>query len=419
MRPDGLTGAMAGLIIGGMNGPSNPNFRKILWLVLDSVGAGEMPDAARYGDTGANTLGNTARAVGGLRMPHLGRMGLGNLTDIAGVPPVAEPDAHFGRMAEASPGKDTTTGHWEMAGVILEHAFATYTDTGFPADLMDAFARESGFAWMGNHAASGTEIIERLGPRHQRTGALIVYTSADSVFQIAAHEETVPLDRLYEACRVARRLLDPLHVARVIARPFVGPSGAYLRTYNRKDFSMTPPRPTVLDHLSDAGVPVIGVGKIHDIFAGRGVTTDIHTEGNTDGLRRTEQALRDLDRGLVFTNLVDFDMVYGHRRNPEGYARALEEVDAFLPRLLDAAGPEALTLICADHGCDPTATWSTDHTREYVPLMVYPAGIVPGTGRDLGIRKTFADLGATVAANFGVGPVDGEALDVGHPAAAG
>ena len=409
---------MAGLIIGGMNGPSNPHFRKVLWLVLDSVGAGEMPDAARYGDTGANTLGNTARAAGGLRMPNLGRMGLGNLTDIAGVPPVAAPDAHFGRMAEASPGKDTTTGHWEMAGVILEHAFATYTETGFPDDLMNAFARESGFAWMGNHAASGTEIIERLGPEHQATGALIVYTSADSVFQIAAHEETVPLERLYEACRVARRLLDPMRVARVIARPFVGVPGAYRRTYNRRDFSMTPPRPTVLDRLTDAGVPVIGVGKIHDIFAGRGVATEVHTEGNTDGLHRTEQALRDLDRGLVFTNLVDFDMLYGHRRDPEGYARALEEVDAFLPRLLDAAGPDALTLICADHGCDPTATWSTDHTREYVPLIVHPAGIVAGTGRDLGVRGTFADLGATVAANFGVKPVDGEALDVGRPASA-
>lgn len=410
MRTHGLTGAGAGPIIGGMSGPSNPHFRKVFWLVLDSVGAGAMPDADRYGDAGANTLGNTARAVGGLRMPNLGRMGLGNLTDIAGVPPVAAPDAHFGRMAEASPGKDTTTGHWEMAGVILEHAFATYTDTGFPPGLMDAFARESGFAWMGNHAASGTEIIERLGPEHQRTGALIVYTSADSVFQIAAHEDTVPLERLYHACRVARRLLDPLHVARVIARPFVGAPGAYRRTYNRRDFSMLPPRATVLDHLAVAGVPVVGVGKIHDIFAGRGVTVEVHTEGNTDGLHRTEQALRDLDRGLVYTNLVDFDMTYGHRRDPQGYARALEEVDAFLPRLLEAAGPDALTLICADHGCDPTAAWSTDHTREYVPLILAHAGIGPGGGRDLGVRATFADLGATVAANFGVGPVDGRPI---------
>ncbi|MBM4396342.1 MAG: phosphopentomutase [Deltaproteobacteria bacterium] len=381
-------------------------FDKVLWLVLDSVGCGEMPDAAEYGDRGANTLGNTARAVGGLKLPNLGRLGLGNVTAVAGVPPRPAADAHFGRMSEASAGKDTTTGHWEMAGVPLDSAFAVFTDTGFPDEILDAFRRESGFDLIGNVAASGTEIIERLGPEHQRTGRLIVYTSADSVFQIAAHEETVPLPRLYEACRAARRVLDEHRVARVIARPFVGEPGAYKRTYNRADFSMVPPRDTVLDLLLRAGVPVVGVGKIHDIFAGRGVGEAIHTEGNADGMLRTGEALRRTERGLVFTNLVDFDMTYGHRRDAPGYARALEEVDAFLPRLLDAVGTRGLVLVTADHGCDPTAGWSTDHTREYVPLIAWHPGIAKGAGRDLGTRATFADVGRTVADVFGVGPLE-------------
>lgn len=379
-------------------------FRKVVWLVLDSVGVGEMPDARQYGDQGSNTLGNTARAVGGLRLPNLSAMGLGNLTDLNGVPPVAHPDAHFGRMAEASQGKDTTTGHWEMAGVVLDEAFTVFPD-GFPPAILDPFRRETGFGILGNEVASGTEIIERLGAEHQRTGKLIVYTSADSVFQVAAHEETVPPADLYRACETARRLLDPHRVGRVIARPFVGDPGGYKRTYNRRDFSMVPPQDTVLDLLHAGGVEVVGVGKIHDIFAGRGLTRDVHTEGNTDGLKRTEDALRGLESGLVFTNLVDFDMSYGHRRNPEGYARALEEVDAFLPRLLEAAGPDGLLLIMADHGCDPTADWSTDHTREYVPLIAWHPGIGPGGGRDLGTRSTFADAGQTIAANFGVGPL--------------
>jgi len=381
-------------------------FNKVLWLVLDSVGVGEMPDAAQYGDRGANTLAHTAEAVGGLRLPNMGRLGLGNVTEVRGVAKTASPDGHFGRMAEASAGKDTTTGHWEMAGVILDQPFAVFTDTGFPPELMEAFRRESGFDWIGNYAASGTEIIARLGPEHQRTGKLIVYTSADSVFQVAAHEETVPLERLYEACKVARRLGDQYRIARVIARPFVGTEGAYKRTYNRKDFSMEPPKATVLDLLTAASVPVVGVGKIHDIFAGRGLGESIHTEGNSDGLVKTEEALRRLGRGLVFTNLVDFDMVYGHRRDPRGYAQALEEVDAFLPRLIAALGPTGLLLITADHGCDPTATWSTDHTREYVPLLVWHQGIKPGSGQDLGTRKTFADLGQTVAQVFGVGGLE-------------
>jgi phosphopentomutase len=303
-------------------------FERVFWLVLDSVGIGALPDAGRYGDASADTLGNTARAAGGLRLPNLGRLGLGNLHQVAGVPPVDAPDGFFARMAEASPGKDTTTGHWEMAGVILEQAFATFTNTGFPADVMEAFRLESGFDWMGNVAASGTEIIQRWGQDHRRTGALIVYTSADSVFQVAAHEETVPLPRLYAACEVARRLLDPLQVARVIARPFIGSEGHFARTYNRRDFSMTPPRPTVLDQLNAAGLPVVGVGKISDIFAGCGISESIHTEGNADGLRRCQEVLRRGQPGLVFANLVDFDMVYGHRRDAAGYASALEEVDA-------------------------------------------------------------------------------------------
>ncbi|NOZ02290.1 MAG: phosphopentomutase [Deltaproteobacteria bacterium] len=395
-----------------MNAIEKGGFSKILWLVMDSVGAGEMPDADRYGDRGANTLGNTARAVSGLRMPNLGAMGLGNVTEIQGVPPVDHPNAHFGRMAEASPGKDTTTGHWEMAGVVLSDAFPVFHD-GFPKKIIDEFSRESGFGVLGNEVASGTEIIERLGQEHQRTGRLIVYTSADSVFQVAAHEETVPLDRLYEACLVARRILDEYKVGRVIARPFVGEPGAYRRTYNRRDFSMAPPRDTVLDLLTKAGVPVVGVGKIHDIFAGRGLTRSIHTEGNTDGLVQSEKAFLEMDRGLVFTNLVDFDMLYGHRRNPQGYARALEETDAFLPRLIDAAGADGLVIITADHGCDPTADWSTDHTREFVPLIIHHAGIGSGRARDLGTRTTFADAGQTVAANFGVGPLSfGKAIAI-------
>ncbi len=387
-------------------------FGKVLWLVLDSAGVGEMPDAEAWGDRGGNTFGNCARAVGGLKLPNLGRLGLGNLTDIAGVPRNPAPDGHYGRMAEASPGKDTTTGHWEMAGIVLDHPWGFFHQ-GFPPEIMDAFRRESGFDWLGNFAASGTEIIERLGPEHQRTGKLIVYTSADSVFQIAAHEETVPLERLYFACEAARRILDPYRVARVIARPFVGVPGAYHRTYNRRDFSMMPPSDTVLDLVAGAGLPVVGVGKIHDIFCGRGVTESLHTEGNTDGLHVTEAALRRTARGLVFTNLVDFDMLYGHRRDAPGYARALEEVDTYLPRLLDAVGPDGLVLITADHGCDPTAAWSTDHTREYVPLLAWHHGIAPGAGRDLGIRPTFADLGQTVARVFGVGPTShGTAIDL-------
>lgn len=374
------------------------NRRRLVILVADSAGCGALPDAAAYGDEGSDTLGNTSRAVGGLALPVLGRMGLGHVTAIQGVPPDPAPTAFHGRMAERSEGKDTTTGHWEMMGVVLREGLRTFP-RGFPPEILEAFVRETGAPGvLGNTVASGTVIIQELGEEHQRTGKPIVYTSADSVFQVAAHTDTVPLETLYAWCRTARRLLDPWRVARVIARPFVGTPGSYARTYDRKDFSMPPPTPTVLERLVEAGVPVVGVGKIPDIFDRRGITEEVHTAGNADGLARTAALLDRVDRGLVFVNLVDFDMLYGHRNDPAGYARALEELDRGLPAILDRLGPGELLALTADHGCDPT-TPSTDHSREYVPLLVHAPG---RGGGDLGTRATFADLGATVAEYFGV-----------------
>jgi len=375
-------------------------------LVADSVGAGAMPDAAAYGDAGSDTLGNLSRAVGGLSLPVLGAMGLGNVVPILGVPPVARPTASWGRMAERSPGKDTITGHWEMMGVPLEEPLAFYP-LGFPPEVLDPWIAATGAPGvLANRAASGTQIIEELGEEHQRTGKPIVYTSADSVFQVAAHEETVPLETLYAWCREARRILDPLRVARVIARPFVGKPGAYRRTYNRKDFALAPPRPTVLERLSAAGVPVIGVGKIGDIYDRRGMVEDVHTEGNADGLRRTAEILARMERGLLFVNLVDFDMLWGHRNDAPGYARGLEEMDRGLPSVLRHLRDGDLLAITADHGCDPT-TPSTDHSREYVPLLVNAPG---REGVPLGTRESFADLGATVAGYFGVEPGAGRSF---------
>src|SRR5512141_763056 len=374
--------------------------RRFVILVADSAGCGALPDAAEYGDEGSNTIGNTSRAVGGLSLPVLGRMGLGNVTPIAGVPPDPAPAGFFGRMAERSRGKDTITGHWEMMGIVLREGLALFPD-GFPPEIVGAFVKETGVPGiLANRAASGTVIIQELGEEHQRTGKPIVYTSADSVFQIAAHEETVPLDELYRWCRIARRILDPWRVARVIARPFVGTPGKYVRTYHRKDFSMATPGRTVLERLVEANVPVIGVGKIPDIFDRKGITEEIHTEGNADGLARTEALLDRVDHGLVFVNLVDFDSQYGHRNDPAGYARALEELDRALPRILGKLRPGELCAITADHGCDPT-TPSTDHSREYVPLLVHSPG---RGGGSLGTRTSFADLGATVAEFFGLRP---------------
>jgi phosphopentomutase len=372
---------------------------RIVLVVLDSVGCGELPDAASYGDAGADTLGNLSRKLGGMTLPHLQSLGLGSLTTILGVPPVAKPRGAVGKMLEASAGKDTTTGHWEMMGLRVPAPFPSFPN-GFPLDLMDRFSKEIGRGWLGNKPASGTVILDELGEEHVKTGKVIVYTSADSVFQIAAHEEVVPVEELYKICLVARRLVDEIPVARVIARPFVGKPGAWKRTYNRKDFAMPPPEPTVLDELAKSGVPVVGIGKIWDIFNGHGVGENIHTEGNADGMKATLAALDKTPRGLIFVNLVDFDMLYGHRRDPEGYGRALVEFDRFLPSLLGKLGPRDLLLITADHGNDPTFR-GTDHTREHVPLIAVGA---KSTGVDLGTRTGFYDIGATVAEAFGLPP---------------
>ncbi|MGE5508026.1 MAG: phosphopentomutase [Chitinophagales bacterium] len=366
---------------------------RVVLIVLDSVGAGALPDAAAYGDEGSNTLGNLARAVGGLSLPNLGRLGLGNILPLEGVPPAAAPAGAYGRMAERAPGKDTTTGHWELAGVVLSRPFPTYPQ-GFPPEVIEAFRRATGYDVLGNKAASGTEIIKELGPEHLRSGKPIVYTSADSVFQIAAHEEVIPVEELYRLCRAAREILTGEHgVGRVIARPFTGEPGHFQRTAARRDFSLAPPEPTLLDRLSGAGIPVTGVGKIEDIFAGRGLSKALHTHGNTEGIAETVGWLS-TGEGLVFTNLVDYDMVYGHRNDCPGYARALEEFDRAVPDLLAGLRQDDLLIITADHGCDPT-TPSTDHSREYVPVLA--AGARVKAGVNLGTRETFADVGATVA----------------------
>ena len=371
-------------------------------LVLDSVGIGELPDAARYGDAGSATLQNLARAVGGLALPTFQALGLGNIAPIPGVAPVESPRGSFGKMAERSPGKDTTTGHWEMMGIVLDEPLALFP-RGFPDEIVRPWLAEIGVTGvLGNRPASGTEIIQELGEEQRRTGWPILYTSADSVFQVACHEATVPVPKLYAWCEAARRLLDPWQVARVIARPFVGEPGAYRRTYNRKDFSLPPPGETALDRLAGAGVEVVGVGKIPDIFCDRGVARKVHTEGNADGLAQTERILGEMGPGLLFVNLVDTDMLYGHRNDVPGYRRALEEIDRALPRLIERLRPGDLLAVTADHGCDPT-TPSTDHSREYVPLLVHGPGRPRGSA--LGTRPTFADLGHTVLEHFGVAPM--------------
>lgn len=374
-------------------------------IVLDSVGAGALPDAASYGDAGADTLGHVLAKHPDLKLPNLARLGLGNALNLIAprpLAPAAVPAASFGLMAEQSPGKDTTTGHWEMAGIVLDRPFGMFHD-GFPPAIIDRFVAATGRGVLGNKAASGTAILDELGPAQARTGKWIVYTSADSVFQLAAHEEVIPLGELYAACEKARAMLDPHFVGRVIARPYVGSPGAYRRTYNRKDYSMIPQGETVLDRLVARGVEVVGVGKIHDIYAGRGVTRSIHTEGNADGIRDTLAEMarpRPAGGSFLFVNLVDFDMAWGHRRDHDGYARGLAEFDAALPAIAAATGPDDLLLLTADHGCDPTFMAHTDHTREYVPLLAYAPG---RAGVSLGVRSTFADLGATVAAFYGAG----------------
>ncbi len=367
-------------------------------LVADGVGCGGAEDAAEYGDAGADTLGHLAARVGGLRLPHLEAIGLGHLTSIAGVAPVSRPRGAFGAMRELSAGKDTITGHWEMAGVVTTDPLVTFP-RGFPAEITGPLAAAAGRGLLGNKTASGTAIVDELGPEHLRTGALIVYTSADSVLQIAAHEEVVPIPELYRICVAARAIADRHRIGRVIARPFVGKPGAFERTYNRKDWPVVCPEPTLLDRLAGAGVPVIGVGKISDIFGGRGVGDSLHSEGNTDGLRLTIEALGRMDHGLLFVNLVDFDMLYGHRNDCPGFQGALEELDGWLPSLERALAPGDLVFLTADHGNDPTKA-GTDHTREHVPLLVWGPGVRPVA---LGVRSSFCDLGQTIAEGLGIG----------------
>ncbi len=373
--------------------------RRCILIVLDSVGVGALPDAGDYGDEGSDTLGNLSRLMGGLDLPALGALGLGCIHSILGVPCAGAPRGCFGRMAEASAGKDSIVGHWELAGLVTRRPFPTYPE-GFPAGLIEEFERRIGRRVLGNRVASGTVIIEELGREHLATGYPIVYTSADSVFQIAAHEEVIALPELYDLCRVAREMLRGDNaVARVIARPFVGRPGSFVRTAGRKDFGLEPQGQTVLDIIQESGLLVVGVGKIGDLFAHRGLTEEIKTAGNDDTMERLLQGSREIESGLIFGNLVDFDMLYGHRNDSEGFARALEEFDAFLPRLMDELGEGDVLFITADHGCDPT-TPSTDHSREYVPVLGYGPGLRPGV--DLGTRQTFADLGATIADLLGV-----------------
>jgi phosphopentomutase len=369
--------------------------RRAIIVVMDSCGAGEAPDAADYGDEGSDTIGHTASAVGGLDLPNLQRGGLGNLHgSIEGVPAVDSPTMAYGKLTEASAGKDSTTGHWEIAGIITTEPQATFTETGFPDDLVKAVEEEAGCKFIGNYAASGTVILEELGPEHMETGKPILYTSADSVFQIAAHKRVIPLEELYRICRIARKHCDRYLIGRVIARPFEGSPGNFKRTYERHDFAMAPHSPTLLDHAKEAGLSVVAIGKIEDLFAGRGMTAAIHTEGDEDGLRKTVEAMqRHTDPGIIFTNLVDLDMTYGHRENPEGYATGLRLIDRYVPALLGALGPDDLLFFSADHGNDPT-DGSTDHTREYVPLLV--AGM-KAAGVNLGTRAQYCDVAATIA----------------------
>ena len=366
-------------------------------IVLDGLGIGPAPDTAAYGDEGSDTLGNVARAVGGLQLPNLEKLGLGKDRPISGLAPGVRPTAAHGVAQPASPGKDSTTGHWEICGVLLERAFRTYPN-GFPPALLDEFARRTGRGWLGNKAASGTAIIAELGAEHQRTGKWIVYTSADSVFQIAAQEETVPLNELYQACEVAREMLIGEHtVSRVIARPFVGEPGAYRRSAHRRDFSLEPVGTTLLDRLAEAGVPRVGIGKVDDLFAARNITSE-HTPTNADAYRLIERALDDLESGFVFVNVIEFDQTWGHRNDVAGFHQGLNELDAWLPRLIARLRRDDLVILTADHGNDPT-TPSTDHSREVVPVLVLGPRVQPVA---LGVRRTFADLGQTVAEYFGV-----------------
>ncbi|WP_309118729.1 phosphopentomutase [Paenibacillus sp.] len=378
-------------------------FDKICMIVLDSVGIGELPDAARFGDAGAHTLGHISERVPTLSLPHLRELGLGNISDMPGIPPVESPKGCYGKMAETSVGKDTMTGHWELMGLNVTIPFQTFPN-GFPDKLIDAFEKETGRRVIGNKPASGTDILDELGEEQMKTGAWIVYTSADSVFQIAAHEDVIPLEELYDACRIARRLTQgEFAVGRVIARPYVGAPGAFRRTSNRHDYAVKPPAPTVMNALKDAGLDVIAVGKIGDIFSMEGVTESLPTKSNADGVDKTILAMKKPFRGFCFTNLVDFDSLYGHRRDPQGYAQALEAFDRALPAIMETFTERDLLLITADHGNDPVHA-GTDHTREYVPILLWSPALAGGAS--IGVRGTFADAGASILDNFGVQPME-------------
>jgi phosphopentomutase len=373
-------------------------FARVIWIVLDSVGIGALPDAADYDDVGRSTLGHIAESRP-LRLPNLVRLGLANIAPLAHLTPESAPTGCFGKGATHSPGKDTTTGHWEMAGIWLDQAFPVYKH-GFPPEIMQPFEKAIGRKTLGNKPASGTEIIKELGEEHVRTGFPIVYTSGDSVFQIATHEDVIPVPELYRMCEIARKLLDGPHkVGRVIARPFTGPPGNFRRTERRHDYAVEPPKPMLLDVLKDRGVPVFGVGKIHDIYNGRGVEKYVTTKNNADGMDKLSSVLGSQERGLIFANLVDFDMLYGHRKDVEGFARSLEEFDELLGKFLPRLAPSDMLMITADHGCDPDPRWpTTDHSREYVPIVTYSREGKKGVS--IGIRQTLSDMGQTIAENF-------------------
>ncbi|WP_283408670.1 phosphopentomutase [Anoxynatronum buryatiense] len=367
---------------------------RVILLILDSVGIGALPDAHDFGDVGANTLGNIIKSTGGIALPHMQALGLGNIEGIEGIDAVTLPQGAYGRSAEISSGKDTTTGHWEIAGLHIKEPFKTFPD-GFPKEIMTRFEKAIGRGTLGNYAASGTAIIEELGAEHMATGKPIVYTSADSVFQVAAHESVISIDELYQMCVIAREIMrGDYALARIIARPFTGEPGSFSRTHRRKDYSLDPTGKTMLDYAAEAGYEVVAVGKIEDIFNGKGITHAVHTENNMDGIDQTLKMMEAFPTGLIFTNLVDFDMKYGHRRDSSGYRKALEEADARLPEILSRMLPHDLLIITADHGNDPTFKGS-DHTREYVPILA--AGDLVRKGTDLGTRRTFADISSTVS----------------------
>lgn len=370
---------------------------RVIWIVLDSVGMGEMPDADKFGDVGSNTIGNIAKVMNGLNLPNMVNLGLGNIEGMVNLEKVDFPKGCYARFAEKSFGKDTTVGHWEMAGVITEKGFPTYPN-GFPKEIIEEFEKQTGRKILGNKAASGTEIIKELGQEHMRTGCPIVYTSADSVFQIAAHEDVISLEELYKMCRIARDILKGEHgVARVIARPFVTDGNGFRRTSNRRDFSIEPPYNTILDELKEKGLDVLAVGKIEDIFCKKGITEAVHTEDNKDGVMKTIEYMKQENRGLIYTNLVDFDAKWGHRNDVEAYAKGLEEFDGLLPSIVENMKDTDVVFITADHGCDPT-TESTDHSREYVPFLAYGKELKQNV--NLGTRDGFSDMAQTIADIF-------------------